>query len=621
MNIKNFTLTGVFVSLVTIAAAQERLSDGTDKSGLTINQNAILELASRNKGLLHTRIALEMTTKAAPMQDHVAGLMVFNTEMRNDVVPGIYYNDGTKWVLASSGKATSISYDPSTYEISFIDINGNPVTLNFKNIVKGNETVTSLIDNGDGTYVYTSEAGLQTTINVTGDVSNKFEQIIKNENVKNEIVSLIKSVGGNIYYDGNNFTYLTKEGDTKTISIKEIVSAHETLTVLGYDKPTNQLTYKDEKGVANTVDLGTGSLTYDAAENRLTYTDATGTPKELILNTTNLRYDTERNALHYTNTKGLTESIGLSALVTSNETLTVLGYDKPTNQLTYKDEKGVANTVDLGTGSLTYDAAENRLTYTDATGTPKELILNTTNLRYDTERNALHYTNTKGLTESIGLSALVTSNETLTSLDQDATGLQYKDEKGVVHKAKIVSANTANIIKVDGDFGALLIAEDIHANQEKTTVSGGKGTVVTLEENNNTKNYKVEVTDDLIKILKSAMPKFFYMPSMVMPTSKDQISDPTIMEENAGVFTIKLYNSYTKQFNLTDASSSAVNAGRATKLPVLPANQLDYYVTFYDKTVFEGVSISNEGDLSYRIKQDADITIGSFMNIVFAVRP
>ncbi|WP_205600364.1 hypothetical protein, partial [Sphingobacterium luzhongxinii] len=381
MNIKNFTLTGVFVSLVTIAAAQERLSDGTDKSGLTINQNAILELASRNKGLLHTRIALEMTTKAAPMQDHVAGLMVFNTEMRNDVVPGIYYNDGTKWVLASSGKATSISYDPSTYEISFIDINGNPVTLNFKNIVKGNETVTSLIDNGDGTYVYTSEAGLQTTINVTGDVSNKFEQIIKNENVKNEIVSLIKSVGGNIYYDGNNFTYLTKEGDTKTISIKEIVSAHETLTVLGYDKPTNQLTYKDEKGVANTVDLGTGSLTYDAAENRLTYTDATGTPKELILNTTNLRYDTERNALHYTNTKGLTESIGLSALVTSNETLTVLGYDKPTNQLTYKDEKGVANTVDLGTGSLTYDAAENRLTYTDATGTPKELILNTTNLR------------------------------------------------------------------------------------------------------------------------------------------------------------------------------------------------------------------------------------------------
>ncbi|WP_205600323.1 hypothetical protein, partial [Sphingobacterium luzhongxinii] len=273
------------------------------------------------------------------------------------------------------------------------------------------------------------------------------------------------------------------------------------------------------------------------------------------------------------------------------------------------------------TGSLTYDAAENRLTYTDATGTPKELILNTTNLRYDTERNALQYTNTKGLTESIGLSALVTSNETLTSLDQDAIGLQYKDEKGVVHKAKIVSANTANIIKVDGDFGALLIAEDIHANQEKTTVSGGKGTVVTLEENNNTKNYKVEVTDDLIKILKSAMPKFFYMPSMVMPTSKDQISDPTIMEENAGVFTIKLYNSYTKQFNLTDASSSAVNAGRATKLPVLPANQLDYYVTFYDKTVFEGVSISNEGDLSYRIKQDADITIGSFMNIVFAVRP
>ncbi|SKC11897.1 hypothetical protein SAMN05660841_04358, partial [Sphingobacterium nematocida] len=262
MNIKNFTLTGVFVSLVTVAAAQERLSDGTDKSGLTMNQNAILELASRNKGLLHTRIALEMTTKAAPMKDHVAGLMVFNTETRNDVVPGIYYNDGTKWVLASSGKATSISYDPRTYEISFIDINSNPVTLNFKNIIKGNETVTSLIDNGDGTYVYTSESGLKTTIDVAADVSNTFEQIVKNENVKNEIISLIKNVGGNVYYDGTKITYLTKEGDTKEISIKEIVSANETLTVLGYDKSSNQLKYTDEKGQPHVFDLGTGSLEY-----------------------------------------------------------------------------------------------------------------------------------------------------------------------------------------------------------------------------------------------------------------------------------------------------------------------------------------------------------------------
>ncbi|SKC04099.1 hypothetical protein SAMN05660841_03797, partial [Sphingobacterium nematocida] len=259
--------------------------------------------------------------------------------------------------------------------------------------------------------------------------------------------------------------------------------------------------------------------------------------------------------------------------------------------------------------------------YIDAKGVSKELALNITGLRYDAESSALQYTNSKGLTETIGLAALVKSNETLTSLNQDATGIEYRDESNNTHNAKVVSANTTNIIKVDGDFGALLIAEDIHANQEKTTVSGGKGTVVTLEENNNTKNYKVEVTDDLIKILKSAMPKFFYMPSMVMPTFKDQISDKDVMEENGGVFTIKLYESYKKQFGLTDQSSSAVNVGKVTTLPVLPANELDYYVTFYDKTVFEEVSISNEGVLTYRIKQDADITIGSFMNIVFAVRP
>ncbi|MFD2554493.1 hypothetical protein ACFSQW_08835, partial [Sphingobacterium tabacisoli] len=267
MNVKSLALTGVFVALLGGVVAQERLSDGTVNGSSAINQNAILELASRNKGILHTRVALEMTTKANPMQAHVAGLMVYNTETKNDVVPGIYYNDGTKWVLASGGKATSISYNPETYEISFIDINGNPVKLDFRKIVQSNQTITTLVDNKNGTYVYTSESGVQTIINVTADVTNTFEQIINNEKVKNEFITLIKNTGGNVYYNDEKFTFLTKDGEVKEILLKELVESNETLTVLSYLPGSNQLTYQDEKGAPHVLDLGTGSLAYNDKSN------------------------------------------------------------------------------------------------------------------------------------------------------------------------------------------------------------------------------------------------------------------------------------------------------------------------------------------------------------------
>ncbi|SKB96150.1 hypothetical protein SAMN05660841_03321, partial [Sphingobacterium nematocida] len=253
MNIKKVALTSVFFSLALVAGAQQKLSDGAD-NGLTVNQNAILELASKNKGLLHTRVTLEATTRAYPMSAHVVGLMVYNTETRNDVVPGIYYNDGSKWVLASGGKATSISYNPTTFEISFVDASGNPVTIDFKEVVKKNETITTLVSLGEGKYEYNSENGTKTLINVPDAVIQNFETIVKDENVKNEIINLIKNIGGNVYYDGTKFTYITPQGEVKEITIKEIVQANETETTLTKNA-NGTYTYKNEKGIEVIIDI------------------------------------------------------------------------------------------------------------------------------------------------------------------------------------------------------------------------------------------------------------------------------------------------------------------------------------------------------------------------------
>ncbi len=68
--------------------------------------NAVLELASTNKGLLLPRLNLTSTASFAPMTAHKAGIIIYNSATAADVTPGYYINDGAKWVrLGMSGDA------------------------------------------------------------------------------------------------------------------------------------------------------------------------------------------------------------------------------------------------------------------------------------------------------------------------------------------------------------------------------------------------------------------------------------------------------------------------------------------------------------------------------------
>ncbi|NDV46739.1 hypothetical protein D0T49_06725 [Paludibacter sp. 221] len=69
--------------------------------------NAVLDLRSnyetgKHGGLLLPRVALTSTTSASPLSAHVAGMTIYNTATRGTdntaVTPGLYYNDGIKWV-------------------------------------------------------------------------------------------------------------------------------------------------------------------------------------------------------------------------------------------------------------------------------------------------------------------------------------------------------------------------------------------------------------------------------------------------------------------------------------------------------------------------------------------
>lgn len=79
------------------------------------NVNAMFEVESTTKGFLLPRLVLTSSTSFAPLAAHVAGMIVYNTATANDVRPGLYQNDGTKWVklIGENNVATKFFYMPS----------------------------------------------------------------------------------------------------------------------------------------------------------------------------------------------------------------------------------------------------------------------------------------------------------------------------------------------------------------------------------------------------------------------------------------------------------------------------------------------------------------------------
>ncbi len=107
----------IFLSLSLLAAVllqsvNAQMSVGTSAAP---NANAVLDLVSSNQGLLLPRVALSSTTSASPLSAHVAGMHVYNTATAgtypNNVTPGEYYNNGTKWqkLLSESDLVVSVA--------------------------------------------------------------------------------------------------------------------------------------------------------------------------------------------------------------------------------------------------------------------------------------------------------------------------------------------------------------------------------------------------------------------------------------------------------------------------------------------------------------------------------
>lgn len=88
-----------FLILLTFFVSGFSQTVGISPAGAAVEPAAGLDVNFPTKGLLVPRIALTGSTSFLPLGDkHVAGMIVYNTATVSDVIPGLYYDNGTKWI-------------------------------------------------------------------------------------------------------------------------------------------------------------------------------------------------------------------------------------------------------------------------------------------------------------------------------------------------------------------------------------------------------------------------------------------------------------------------------------------------------------------------------------------
>jgi hypothetical protein len=256
-------------------------------------------------------------------------------------------------------------------------IPGNPIatyTDQFGNIVVINETITTLVDNGDGSFTYTSENGTLTLWAET-------------------VTNLVDNGNG-------SFTFTNEDGVTTTW--------FETTTTITNTIVGNQIAvYTNENGLAVPInetvttltDNGNGSFSYVSENSTLTTWNETTTT---ITNT-----NAGNQIADYTNEDGV--------VVPINETVTAITNTNAGNQIAdYTNESGVVVPINETITTLV-DNLDGSFTHTSEDGT---LTTWTETLTTITNTNAGNqiavYTNEDGI--------VVPINETITTLVNNLDG-------------------------------------------------------------------------------------------------------------------------------------------------------------------------------------------------------
>ena len=111
---------------------------------------------------------------------------------------------------------------------------------------------------------------------------------------------------------------------------------------------------------------------------------------------------------------------------------------------------------------------------------------------------------------------------------------------------------------------------------------------------------------------------FLYMPSIVLPLSSTETAFNGIIW-SGNTCKVDLYNIYSNQFKLINASETVKNPSSEV-LNTLEKNKLDYFITYYDNTVYTSVNVTDDGVLTYQKVPGSSKTDKTFMNIILKIK-
>ncbi|WHT39856.1 hypothetical protein QNH98_04045 [Myroides sp. mNGS23_01] len=359
----------------------------------------------------------------------------------------------------------NIHYDGDSF--TYVDENGQTVSLDMSTIVKGSETVTTLVKDplNNGKYTYTNEAGLAVVIDVQADVSNNFEEIINRTDVQEILNQYITENGGNIHYDGDSFTYVDENGQTVSLDMSTIVKGSETVTTLVKDPLNNgKYTYTNESGAAVVIDVQADVI--NNFEEIINNTEVQELLTQVINNNGgNVHFDGD--SMTYTDENGASQTVDLTALIQASETVTTLVKDPLNNgKYTYTNESGAEVVIDVQADVI--NNFEEIINNTEVQELLTQVVSNTGgNMTYD--GTGFTYVDENGDTVSIDMSAFIKDNETTTTLVKDASGngkYTYTNETSTAVELDVPADVISNFetIVTDSNVKSLLQQAVIKAN-------------------------------------------------------------------------------------------------------------------------------------------------------------
>ena len=384
MNIRKLLL---MLSLFYSAISFAQVGVGT----ATPNSSTMLDVEADDKGVLLPRVQLNNSTDATTIvPQNEVGLMVYNVAAMADIGVGYHFWDGAKWVAmrtegltsgtgdpngnGTTGEAGDIYVDESTGDIYVHD--GNT----WINSVEANETISTLTDNGDGTYTYEDEEGTQTTFDVNNpEITDNGDgtYTVTNADGTTSTIDTNATTGyvtdGTIDIDDDG----TPDNNVTIQQALEALAAQASIVSTLTDNGDGTYTYEDEEGTQTTFDVNNPEIT-DNGDGTYTVTNADGTTSTIDTNATTgyvtdgtIDIDDDGTPDNNVTIQQALEALAAQASIVS--TLT----DNGDGTYTYEDEEGTQTTFDVNNPEIT-DNGDGTYTVTNADGTTSTIDTNAT---------------------------------------------------------------------------------------------------------------------------------------------------------------------------------------------------------------------------------------------------